>query len=483
MKHLILIIVTFSIFQTSYGQDLPLLKISNDSHYITNQQNEPFFWLGGTAWELIHRLDRKEVDKYLTDRSEKGFTVIQTVILAELDGLNTPNAYGETPLINNDPTKLNEKYFKHVDYVINKANELGLYIGLLPTWGDKFNKKWGLGPEIFNSNNAKIFGELLAKRFTSYNNLIWILGGDRAPENKKHFDIIRAMAKGIRSVDKTHLMTYHPSGATKATDYFDEQWLDFDMYQSGHSRKAKEYSYVVESKKSKSARPIINGEARYENILDRFWEKHTDGWLDDAIKGEEQNDNTRDSFSEKQTYGWLDDGDVRVSAYWSMISGAAGYTYGCNDIWQMYDINKKPIIYARTDWQVALDLPGSSHMKYMKKLFELFPWQKMTYTPSLVLNNNPEDESYIVCAIGENKDFAIFYTPTGKSIKADLSKINYKNIEAFWFNPRSGKVKKIDTFETKTPHEFKPWSSGWGSDFLLIIVKKGFPVDFELLNK
>ena len=87
------------------------------------------------------------------------------------------------------------------------------------------------------------------------------------------------MVKGIRSVDSTHLMTYHPLGGTKATDYFDEQWLDFDMYQSGHSREAKEYSYVVESKKLKSVRQIINREARYENILDSFSEKHPYGWL------------------------------------------------------------------------------------------------------------------------------------------------------------------------------------------------------------
>jgi hypothetical protein len=113
--------------------------------------------LGGTAWELIHRLDKEEIDKYLTDRAEKGFTVIQTVILAELDGLNTPNAYGDKPLLNNDPTKLNKKYFELVDYVLDKADELGLYVGLLPTWGDKFNRKWGAGPEIFNTTNAEKF--------------------------------------------------------------------------------------------------------------------------------------------------------------------------------------------------------------------------------------------------------------------------------------------------------------------------------------
>ena len=457
MKHLFLILVSFLLFKTSLGQNLPLLKISSDSNYIVTEDNEPFFWLGGTAWELIHRLDKDEIDKYLTDRANKGFTIIQTVILAELDGLNTPNAYGDKPLLDNDPTKLNERYFKHVDYAIEKANELGLYIALLPSWGDKFNKKWGTGPEIFNTENARIYGELLAKRYLRNSNLIWILGGDRALENENHFEIIRAMAMGIRNIDRKHLISFHPVGAKKATDFINDNWLDFDMYQSGHSRTAKEYAYVLDSKKSSIRRPIINGEARYENIPDRFWEEKSHGWLDDA--------------------------DVRVSAYWSIIAGAAGYTYGCNDIWQMYEVSKVPIINARTDWQAALELPGSSQMGYMRQLFEKLPWQKMVLNQGLILNTNPENESYILSAIDIDKRVVIAYTPTGSPIKIDLSKIDSKRINAYWFNTRSGKTKHIGDFETKTSQEFQPWSSGWGSDFLLILIAENYKVDFNDLNK
>lgn len=457
MKSKILTLLFILLTQINFGQNLPLLKISNDQSYIVNQSDEPFFWLGGTAWELIHRCDKEEIEKYLTDRAEKGFTVIQTVILAELDGLNTPNAYGEKPLINNDPTKINEKYFEVVDFVLSKANELGLYVGLLPTWGDKFNKNWGAGPEIFNPINSEIFGEILAKRYLTYNNVIWILGGDRIPENENHYAIIRAMAKGIRKIDTRHLISYHPVGAKKATDFFNDNWLDIDMYQSGHSRTAREYQYVVESKKSETTRPIINGEARYENIMDRFWET--------------------------KYYGWLDDADVRVSAYWSIISGAAGYTYGCNDIWQMYKSNRNPILNARTDWTAALELPGSSQMKYMKEIFEILPWQKMIFNQTLIQNNNPENESYILSAIGENKDFIIAYTPTGNPIEIDLTKIDSEKAKAYWFNPRSGKIVNIGEFETKTLQEFKPWSEGWGSDFLLILVSKDANYDFSKFNK
>ena len=373
MKTISLLVTLLLLSLLARGQALPLLKISEDRRYLVTEDNQPFFWLGDTAWELIHRLDKSEIDRYLQDRAEKGFTLIQTVILAELDGLNTPNAYGETPLINNDPEKLNEAYFELVDYLVAKAGQMGMYVGLLPTWGDKFNKKWGTGPEIFTPENAEKYGELLAKRYRDHSNLVWILGGDRAMENDNHYQIIRSMAKGIRSFDEDHLITFHPVGAKKATDFFSEDdWLDMDMFQSGHSRMAKDYQFVLEARASNRIKPVINGEARYENIPDRFWEdKH---------------------------HGWLDDADVRVAGYWSMLSGAAGYTYGCNDVWQMYASNRAPIINARTGWQAALDLPGASHMGYMKKLFEALPWQQLRLDQSLILGENPENESYMLAS-------------------------------------------------------------------------------------
>ncbi|HKK73797.1 MAG TPA: glycoside hydrolase family 140 protein [Saprospiraceae bacterium] len=444
MKNIFSLIISVLISISSYGQELPLLKISNNNRYLVTEDNKPFFWLGGTAWELIHRLTKEDIDIYLKDRANKGFTVIQTVVLAELDGLNTPNAYGNKPLIDNDPTKLNNQYFELVDYVINKSEELGLYVGLLPTWGDKFNKRWGVGPEIFNQENAKIFGGLLAKRYHKHNNIIWVLGGDRIPEQAIHFEIINSMAEGIRQTDTNHLITYHPMGGQIASKFFkEEDWMDFDMFQSGHDRKAKEYKYVWDSKKNAPDKPVINGEPRYENIPDRLDTKNP--WI------------------------WLDDNDVRVAAYWSMTAGAAGFTYGCNDIWQMYSLERHPNLQARTGWKSALSLPGAKQMTFMKNIFEKLPWQSMHNDQTLIVNENPEDASFITSAIGADRDFILAYTPTGNPIKINVSKLSSEKIKAYWFNPRSGELSYIGDFGTSEAVEFSPWARGWGSDFLLIL--------------
>ena len=91
------------------------LQISSDGHYLQHEDGTPFFWLGDTAWELFHRLTREETELFLEKRRVQGFNVIQSVVLAEFDGLRSPNRYGELPLVDLDPNKPNEIYFKHID--------------------------------------------------------------------------------------------------------------------------------------------------------------------------------------------------------------------------------------------------------------------------------------------------------------------------------------------------------------------------------
>src|SRR5690606_9515872 len=88
------------------------LKVSENGHYLQYEDGTPFFWLGDTAWELFARLTKEEISHYLENRSQKGFNVIQAVILANTDRLQKPNQYGALPLIDNDPEKPNEKYFE-----------------------------------------------------------------------------------------------------------------------------------------------------------------------------------------------------------------------------------------------------------------------------------------------------------------------------------------------------------------------------------
>jgi hypothetical protein len=267
------------------------LDVSDNKRFLMYSDGEPFFYLGDTAWELFHRLDREDADRYLQDRAAKRFTVIQAVVLAERDGLAVPNPYGHTPLRGNDPTQPNEPYFQHVDHVVNKAQELGLFIGMLPTWGDKWNCKWGVGPEIFTPDNARAYGRFLGQRYAD-KPIIWILGGDRPVEGDKHLAIIRAMAQGLKDGDGgTHLSSFHPCGGrTSAEWWHDDGWLDFNMLQSGHRRNQDNYGVVAADYARIPVKPCMDAEPAYED--------HPSGFNLDN--------------------GYLDDYDVRKGLYWGL---------------------------------------------------------------------------------------------------------------------------------------------------------------------
>ncbi len=161
----------------------------------------------------------------------------------------------------------NEAYFAHVDWIVKRANALGIYVGMLPTWGDKWNKKWGVGPEIFTAANAEAYGAWLGRRYKDAG-IIWILGGDRPVESAAHIDIMRAMARGLRTGDGgAHLRTFHPTGGNgSATWFHNDDWLDFNMRQNGHVPEfTGRYDMTRADYDRTPVKPVVDAEPIYED--------------------------------------------------------------------------------------------------------------------------------------------------------------------------------------------------------------------------
>ncbi|MTB51458.1 DUF4038 domain-containing protein [Lewinella sp. W8] len=409
--HLLLLITTLVNAQTLLAQSR--LAISGEgTHLIYQDGGAPFFYLADTAWELLHRCDYAETKTYLADRKKKGFNTIQCVVRAELEGLTTPNAEGALALINQDPTRPNEAYFTHVDRVVRLADSLGLFLALLPTWGDKFNLKWGVGPEVFDPTNAETFARFLGERYAD-NNVIWILGGDRNPEEPEDFAIIRAMARGIRAVvGDRQLITYHPQGGYSSADFFaEDDWIDFHMFQTGHGRlddKAN-YDFPRRVRALKPAKPVINGEPAYED--------HPINW--------------------RPVNGWFDDFDTRQVAWWSVLAGTVGHTFGNHNIWQMWRPGREPISVARTDWHEALHYPGAAQIGHLGRFMEQLPYWKMTVDFNF-LNAAPNSSGReVLLSKTEDASIVIAYTPYGDTLEVEEDKLR-PDAKFYWFNPRTG---------------------------------------------
>ncbi|MEP7277877.1 MAG: glycoside hydrolase family 140 protein [Bacteroidota bacterium] len=418
-------------------------SISSNHHYLL-KNGQPFFWLGDTAWELFHRLNREEADQYLKRRSEQGFTVIQAVVLAELDGLHTPNANGDLPLQDDDPAKPNEKYFAMVDDIISKADAYHLTIALLPTWGDKvFKDKWGMGPEIFNEQNAAVFARWLAKRYKDKTNIIWILGGDRVPRNESDIAIWRAMGMAImKETGGRAIISYHsqPNLTGSAAWFSKEPWFAFNIFQNGHCRDVDNYEKILDAWNSLPALPVIDAEPIYEDHPVCF--------------------NAKD-LGISSAY------DVRKYAYLDLFAGAFGHTYGCHDVWQMYSPKQKPVNGPHFYWYDALELPGVAQMLFVKNLLESYPLTDRIPDQSLIIENNNTASERIQATRGN--DYLFVYTVAGKPFTVKMGKIEGKQLRAYWYNPRNGKTTDLAAVENTGSKKFSPPSVGYGQDWVLVL--------------
>lgn len=451
---LCLVVAASALYSQGFPNPIPngRLRVSDNKRFLVHENGKPFYWLGDTAWELFHRLNREEAEKYLKNRAAKGFTVIQAVALAESQGLRDPNPYWELPLENFDPTKPREAYFQHVDWIVDKAAELGLYIAFLPTWGDKlFKDTWGDGPEIFNTDNAKIYGRWLGNRYKDRKNIIWVLIGDRNPRHEQDVNVWRAMAAGIQEgvggADKA-LITAHPQPNGMADGgsgkwFHQDDWFDFNMFQTGHCRENPVYDRIKVAYDRQPSKPTVDGEPLYEDHPVCF---------------------NRKELGLSNAY------DVRWSAYLAVFAGAFGNTYGCHDIWQMYAPTRKSVNGASIPWYEAVDLPGAGQMQYLRRLIESRPMLDRVPDPTLVTDAR---SVYERVQATRGNDYAFIYSSKGKSFTVNLGRISGEKVAAAWFNPRNGETTAAGVFANKGQQNFQPPSEGYGQDWVLILDDAG----------
>ena len=383
------------------------IEVSENARFLVHRDGTPFFWLADTAWELFHRLTREEVTLYLSTRSAQGFNVFQAVALSELDGIRTPNANGHLPLLDLDPTRPDPSgYWEHVDWVIDEAARFGMYVGLLPTWGDKVTPMWGDGPQIFNADNAFVYAKWLAERYADRPNILWINGGDRPARGYE--EVWDALAAGLRAGDsQRRLMSFHPMGElTSSEDLHDQDWLDFNMMQTGHGPlDQKKVARMSSSCYQRTPpKPFIDAEPAYEN--------HPIGF--------------------NPVNGYFNDRMVRHAMYASLFSGGCGVTYGCHAIWQFASDAHKPINNPISHWRYSLTLPAAEQMQWLRKiLLNLSYWELSPVTWPL-----RDNCQYL--ALGNETRFAI-YLPSGRETGIAAT-VKERIVSAEWLNPRTGEM-------------------------------------------
>lgn len=432
------------------------LRISDDRRRIVTEDGGRFYFIGDTAWELFHALSAEEAELYLTTRAEQGFNFIQAVVLSELSGLEKPNFYGRHPLKRNengdyDPslpdTDGENTYFALMEKIISRAEELGLYMGILPTWGDKWNRLWGEGPEIFTPENAYFWGKWLAERLVHHDNIVWILGGDRPLETEEHYAVIDAMAKGVRTGDGgKFLITLHPCGARSSSEFVHERdWLDFNMLQSGHGRPTVPgYEMLARDYTKTPVKPTMDGEQVYEDHPVNF----------------------------NSANGYYDAADVRVTMWRNLLSGSCGNTYGHHSIWCM---NREPGTYFTMYWKDALHRPAAEQMRVFRDFLEAHDLTSFVPAENIV-RNNAHDANYIAAMVSADERAAVLAVPNGCPFEldhtafpfeADFSKMCITALE-----PASGRDTDAAVLSENGRITFKNRAAGRGEDIIVLLKQK-----------
>lgn len=437
------------------GKRLPVLRVSENKRFLVDENGNPFFWMGDTGWLLFTKLNREEADQYLTDRAAKGFNVIQVMVL---HSLNTKNAYGDSALINmdvatplitegntfEDPVQYD--YWDHVDYVIDKAADKGIYIGLVPVWGS--NVRAG----HVSSRQAEKYAEFLAKRYYNHSNIVWLNGGD--VRGSDSIQVWQTIGNTLKKFAPGHLVTFHPFGRTQSSTWFhDEPWLDFNMFQSGHRRYDQDtarnetrygednWRYLQTDYEKKPVKPTLDGEPSYEGIPQGLHDTLQPRWNDD---------------------------DLRRYAYWSVFSGACGFTYGNNSVMQFYKPNGKPGAYgARQSWEKAINSPGAWQMGHLKNLMLKYHFSDLVPDYSLVIN---QGERYDYQAALRSEKCLMVYSYNGRSISLNQEKLSGVEFRLSWFCPRDGSLIDGRTLRKAEIAEFDPPGDPEnGNDWILIL--------------
>ena len=416
------------------------LQVSANSRFLQYADGTPFFWLGDTGWLLPQSLQRGEVKGYLSTCAKNGFNVVQVQTIC---GVPCVNAYGQYSNISRqnpwDFSAIDRddvySYWNHMDYIIEEAERNGIYIAMVCIWGGLVEGG------AMDTEGAKAYGTFLAQRYKDHPNIIWVIGGDIQGNIKQ--DVWDTLARTIKSIDKRHLMTFHPRGRhTSAKWWAQAEWIDFHTYQSGHRAYGqrmgnKDYPipdnteedcwmYVDSTWAYKPIKTVLDSEPSYEDI---------------AV-GLHFPDGPRWKAS-----------DVRRYAYWDVFAGACGHTYGHNAIMQMHTPGKA-VAYASTSktWYEAQRDSGYVQMKYLKALMLSLPYFDRVPDQKVIYSSNGTRYDRLIATRG--KDYLLVYDYTSRDINADLSTVSGKKKDVWWMDCQSGNLTFLGTF-TDGRHVFK----------------------------
>lgn len=355
--------VTGMIEVEPYRGENPLLKhgpvrVARDRRHFEHADGTPFFWLGDTWWKnLCKRMTWEGFQELTADRRAKGFNVVQIVCGPYPDeGFLEPRMANEggLPYESVKFEKINPEYFNYADRRLQHLVEAGIAPALVGAWGrGDCNSMKAIG-----ADGLKRHWRYLVARYSAYP-VFWILAGEIPDETKWGQGQWAEVATYLRGIDPHHRPLTCHTGHGRRGAPGDNHVIDFDMVGGNHDERiavdAKTVAIVSAAYSKEPPMPVLVGETCYEGHMQQGF------------------------------------GDVQRRMFWgSILSGAAGHTYGAAGIWHA-SVEGDPgcasaafggtRVYDWTTWKEGMNYPGATQLGIGKKLLEQYPWARFEPHP------------------------------------------------------------------------------------------------------
>jgi hypothetical protein len=464
----------FALKPASFADAAPIqypVKIAPDGRYLVGRDGKPFLMVGDSAWGLVGDLSPTDAQTYFANRASLGFNSVLTAIAVSnyagdkvggyetYDGL--PPFVGGTSTTPGPITEPDEPYWQRVDTMIKLAASYGLNVIAYPmeTGG------WLNIMEAAGVDKCRRYGEFIGNRYKNYPNIIWAFGNDynqTSWEQPPIDAVVIAVANGIRSQDKHHLMTIELGSSANSGQFFgqssstdDKRWWPLLGVNWGYTYLPTYATAKLDwQDRSIPVIPYVLGESGYEN----------ENWS--GVEGTPKT--------------------CRRENWCSVIGGGlAAVIYGNGYIWY----------FSAGVWQANLNSPGAIQSGYLRAFFEGLNWRELkpdyshkfctagygteftNLASSTTQNGSGQSyisvDGYAPAMITSEGTLGIVYVQNTTTLTIDMSKMSGK-VTAQWYDPTNNSYLSIGEYDHSGAVQFaSPAANSAGDqDFVLLLTTK-----------
>lgn len=418
--------------------------VDASGRFFVDQSGQPILVKGDSPWSAIVDLSVDEWRQWCADRQARGFNA--AIVSALGNSVNGgPSDSGATtdgllPFSDGQFTP-DEAYWSRVDDFVRIAAEHGITMFLYPVDGWVVSESMHGVVAHMDGDQARRYGEWIARRYATAPNVMWMGGGDFEPRTGTPGEVIHeGVFDGIRRYDARpySMQTIYQRSSSRMWPEWRDR-VDWDFLYT----RLPPYELVWESWDLTPARPSLFGEGVYAGMYDN------------------------------------PEAASRMQLGWALTSGSPGDFYGTPD-WSFEE-----------GWEDRLGQETTQQVSAMRAAVEATAWYTLVPDREFITSgagrpyrfpkiNDPASPSqfddadapnassspptlaehdYATAAVAPDGSLAIAYLPTARTITIDRDALG-PDPTGTWFDAQTGAT---------TPAQLDALTPPSAGDWLLIV--------------